>query len=447
MFNESNGPVSASVVASSSGPVREGHIAILPPTLPQDGPCFFLLATRQDKGTSPLKTGEVSHPPSVCRPSSLVHSPGSPTSLPEDVGTHTNLASDANLLPGMVIPCTTLAPTSVEDAVIVRKSELLRAPGSVLVQEAVPRTLKASWSSVVKQQSPGGFSERKVLSSGASYKCPVEGKRLVNLLPSVLNIGPCSLKPVDLLVLPAARGPSGQSLSPPPALSKDVGSCISSSELGAPQIPSVSGNPDSYLLFPGKLEGSPSLSWADTVKKDDLSLNPPLKFYPPDKVDKGVASITPPVDVLTQAVVEPCIQELEDLVPAPCIGNAPVYAAMDSSISPAVGDGQENGDVDQLQPAADTLCDSHPLLLTLKPADEVCELVSSPGVVVAADAFDELKACLGQLDSVPDPRVFSVDNETQSLGVTIRETTELLVSLPFPAKAVSYMMEPHELEG
>ncbi|GMH10597.1 hypothetical protein Nepgr_012438 [Nepenthes gracilis] len=70
-----------------------------------------------------------------------------------------------------------------------------------------------------------------------------------------------------------------------------------------------------------------------------------------------------------------------------------------------------------LEPAAVTLCDSHPLPITLKPADEVCELVSSPGVVAAAGTSDELKACLDQLDPVPDPKVLSVDNETQPLVV------------------------------
>ncbi|GMH02086.1 hypothetical protein Nepgr_003925 [Nepenthes gracilis] len=119
-----------------------------------------------------------------------------------------------------------------------------------------------------------------------------------------------------------------------------------------------------------------------------------------------------------------------------------------SFLSPAVGDGQEIGDDDQVQPTAEPLYDSHPLPITLKPADEVCELVSSPSVGAAASASDELKACLGQLDPASDPSVLSVDNETQPLGVASRESPGLLVSLPLPnSKAASYLTKPLQLEG
>ncbi|GMH08565.1 hypothetical protein Nepgr_010405 [Nepenthes gracilis] len=65
---------------------------------------------------------------------------------------------------------------------------------------------------------------------------------------------------------------------------------------------SASGNPVPCfeLIIPGNLDGFSSLSWANTVKKDELSFNPPLKFYPSDKLEGGVASITSPSDVLNQ---------------------------------------------------------------------------------------------------------------------------------------------------
>ncbi|GMH29452.1 hypothetical protein Nepgr_031295 [Nepenthes gracilis] len=168
---------------------------------------------------------------------------------------------------------------------IMHKSELLRAPGSVSLQETIAGTLKASWSSVVKQGLPGG-------------------------------------------------------------------------------------NPGSDPLIPGMLDGSP-----------------PLKFYHPDKIEDGVASITPLIDVLTQgecntstksSKVELCSKKLEDLLPAPSIGDAPigkskVGSAMESSFSPAVGDGQL-GDIDLLQHAAENLYDSNLMPPSLKPANENYEL-------------------------------------------------------------------------
>ncbi|GMH30201.1 hypothetical protein Nepgr_032044 [Nepenthes gracilis] len=88
----------------------------------------------------------------------------------------------------------------------------------------------------------------------------------------------------------------------------------------------------------------------------------------------------------------------------------------------ADGDGQEIGDVDQLQPAAEPLCDSHSLPISLMLADE--------------------------LDPALDPSVLSVDYETQPLGVTSRESPELLVSFPLPdSKAASYLTEPIHFEG
>ncbi|GMH10590.1 hypothetical protein Nepgr_012431 [Nepenthes gracilis] len=86
-----------------------------------------------------------------------------------------------------------------------------------------------------------------------------------------------------------------------------------------------------------------------------------------------------------------------------------------SSLYLADGDGQEKGDVDQVLPAAELLCDSHPLAITLKSAIEVCELVSSPGVVAAAAS---------------------------------RESPELLVAFHLPdSKAASYLKESLHLEG
>ncbi|GMH16994.1 hypothetical protein Nepgr_018835 [Nepenthes gracilis] len=114
------------------------------------------IASLSIKGTSPLMTDEVSPPLSVCRLSSSLRSCGSSTLRCEDVGTHTNFDSDASLLPRKVLPCPTLASTSVEGVDIMNKRELLRAPGSVSLQETVTGTLKASWSSVVKQGLPGG---------------------------------------------------------------------------------------------------------------------------------------------------------------------------------------------------------------------------------------------------------------------------------------------------
>ncbi|GMH08610.1 hypothetical protein Nepgr_010450 [Nepenthes gracilis] len=128
----------------------------------------------------------------------------------------------------------------------------------------------------------------------------------------------------------------------------EVGSCKTSVP-GIPLTVDVTppGGPDfpsstqiSASLVPGILEGSSVLSWAGTVKKGEFSINPPLKFYLPNKLEGGVASITPPSDVLTQ--VPPLAKELMD--PPPCFENAPanslkVGSTMESSFSPAAGDG------------------------------------------------------------------------------------------------------------
>ncbi|GMH11623.1 hypothetical protein Nepgr_013464 [Nepenthes gracilis] len=119
---------------------------------------------------------------------------------------------------------------------------------------------------------------------------------------------------------------------------------------------------------------------------------------------------------------------------------------MPSSLSPADGDGQEKGDVEQVLPAAEPLCDSLPLPISLLPEIEVCDPVSRPIVAAAAGSSVELKACLGQLD--PAPCVLLVNSESQPLGVTSRESPELLVSLHLPdSKAASFVKDPLHLEG
>ncbi|GMH19257.1 hypothetical protein Nepgr_021098 [Nepenthes gracilis] len=119
---------------------------------------------------------------------------------------------------------------------------------------------------------------------------------------------------------------------------------------------------------------------------------------------------------------------------------------MPSSLSPANGDGQKKGDVEQVLPVAEPLYDSLLLPISMLPEIEICDPVSRPIVAAAADSSDELKACLGQLD--PAPCVLSVNSESQSLGVTCRESPELLVSLHLPdSTATSFVKDLLHLEG
>ncbi|GMH06065.1 hypothetical protein Nepgr_007905 [Nepenthes gracilis] len=75
----------------------------------------------------------------------------------------------------------------------------------------------------------------------------------------------------------------------------------------------------------------------------------------------------------------PSCKKQEDLIIVPYYGMAlacrlKVGSTMESLTSPVVGDGQLVGVIDQLQPAAEFLCDSDLKPLSLKLADVVCEL-------------------------------------------------------------------------
>ncbi|GMH14438.1 hypothetical protein Nepgr_016279 [Nepenthes gracilis] len=170
------------------------------------------------------------------------------------------------------------------------------------------------------------------------------------ILPSaVLNEGPSSFKPDNFPPLPSARGPSGPSLSSLPVLSKDLsgqpfgleadrdsGLCNLTAEPYFPHhgvvSPSTDSDLPSFLQISSSVSGkpvscseiknsetvdgpSPSL-WADIVKQDELFHNPFLKFYPPRKLEGGVASISPPSDVIIQDLpsrIRLCPQKISDV--------------------------------------------------------------------------------------------------------------------------------------
>ncbi|GMH15509.1 hypothetical protein Nepgr_017350 [Nepenthes gracilis] len=146
--------------------------------------------------------------------------------------------------------------------------------------------------------------------------------------------------------------------------------------------------------------------------------------------------------------VELCSKKLENLLPAPSfgdvpVGNSKVGSAMDSSFSPAVGDGQL-GDMDLSQHEAENLCD--PILIppSLKPVNEVYEfepdassftpLVKAPIVKVVRFALEILST--EAASNASHSRKMAPCSDTRHPIVFRRSNMGLMDSIEAPVDAV-----------
>ncbi|GMH25399.1 hypothetical protein Nepgr_027242 [Nepenthes gracilis] len=309
----------------------------------------------------------------------------------------TILVPSCNVLRVTQHPFPNLPPSFVADSVSASSKQPM-APN--LTMEPVSSPPPTSWSSGVKQSSEGG-------KSSLCYFPPEVLRNDIEIEASGLSkdVGSHSILAFEASLLPGMETSAG-------TLKASWSSVVKQGMPGS--------NPSSDSLILGMLDGSS-----------------PLKFFHPNKIEDGVASITPllrfslkvSADVELLSSIKLCLgpdsnmekkshvevairyqwkplkcrlyrkfghtssqcnnstksskvelssKKLEDLLPAPSIWDAPVGiskvgSALESSFSPAVGDGQL-GDIDLSHHEAKNLCDSNPMPPSLKPANVVYEL-------------------------------------------------------------------------